>query len=340
MDADNIKFQEALEATSQMMVLRELSEQVCVGPMPEGAINILNLPIREPLALIDFPLVSKNNIVEYIIRLFRFRATNQFTPMRHVIGIVDNIPSREICADQLKGIFRKRAWGDLPNAFQFRGHPYFQYKSQYFLLMQQNGNYTLVKHYLTADKLTQAKIGPLAMGTCYEVAWGTGNKVVERKALQWMLEQMGGLQFRHFSLSSEKKRPASSSAMGATMTEDDQDAGWDFIIENGERDRGQLRQLRWIHKHINKDGCPIRGWSEKLVQRALDSLAKDGCLAKLTTMYDLTLQDYQPTFLTNIYEDALGYLLDHDLWLMGEPGVGKTLLARSTAMMLSRFRFL
>ena len=83
MDADNIKFQEALEATSQM-VLREPSEHVCVGPMPEGAINILNLPIREPLALIDFPLVinnSNNNIVEYIIQLFRFRATNQFTPM-------------------------------------------------------------------------------------------------------------------------------------------------------------------------------------------------------------------------------------------------------------------
>ena len=48
MDADNIHFTQAKEATEQM-VLRELHEQVCVGPMPSGAINITNLPIRELL---------------------------------------------------------------------------------------------------------------------------------------------------------------------------------------------------------------------------------------------------------------------------------------------------
>ena len=108
-------------------------------------------------------------------------------------------------------------------------------------------------------------------------------------------------------------------------------------MEHGERDRSQLKQLRWIHRHINKDGCPIRGWSEKLVQRALDSLANDNCLAKLITRYDLTIQDLHPTFLDNIFQDAIGFLLDHSLWLMGEPGVGKTPLARITAMMFSRY---
>ena len=82
-------------------------------------------------------------------------------------------------------------------------------------------------------------------------------------------------------------------------------------MEHGERDRSQLKQLRWIHRHINKDGCPIRGWSEKLVQRALDSLANDNCLAKLITRYDLTIQDLHPTFLDNIFQDAIGFLLDH-----------------------------
>ena len=46
MDADNICFNEAKEATEQM-VLRELQEHVAVGPMPQGAINLTNLPIRE-----------------------------------------------------------------------------------------------------------------------------------------------------------------------------------------------------------------------------------------------------------------------------------------------------
>ena len=48
MDADNIHFIQAREATEQM-VLRGLHEHVCVGPMPLGAINITNLPIRELL---------------------------------------------------------------------------------------------------------------------------------------------------------------------------------------------------------------------------------------------------------------------------------------------------
>ena len=185
------------------------------------------------------------------------------------------------------------------------------------------------KHvFLLKQRLPQAMLEAFAMGKCYGIAWGQGNKVV---ALQWMLEQTGGLQFRQFSLSTERKRPVASSAMGATSTEDDQDAGWDFILEHGERDRSQLKQLRWIHRHINKDGCPM------LVQRALDSLANDNCLAKLITRYDLTIKDLHPTFLDNIFQDAIGFLLDHSLWLMGEPGVGKAPLARVTAMMFSRY---
>ena len=46
MDADNICFNEAKEATDQM-VLRELQEHVAVGTKPQGAINVTNLPIRE-----------------------------------------------------------------------------------------------------------------------------------------------------------------------------------------------------------------------------------------------------------------------------------------------------
>ena len=194
-----------------------------------------------------------------------------------------------------------------------------------------------MKHFfLTKAKLTQAKLKSFAVGTCYEIVWGSGNKVLERKECQWMLEQMGGLQFRQFSLTGERKRSASPAALGS-CSEADQDAGWDYIIEHGERDRGQLKQLRWIHKHINQDGSPIRGWPEKLVQKALDSLANDGCLAKLTTRYDLTIQDFHPTFLENIYKDAGPLSVGSQSLVARRPGVGKTPLARVTAMMFSRY---
>ncbi|OLP94327.1 hypothetical protein AK812_SmicGene23659 [Symbiodinium microadriaticum] len=234
----------------------------------------------------------------------------------------------DIDTDELRGIFRDKAWVDLPLAIKMNGHPNFDYKSQLLILSQNNGKLTIV-NFLTKIKLTQAKLTSFAVGACSQIVWGSGNKVLERKAFQRMLQQMGGLQ----SLTGERKRSASSAALG-TCTEADQDAGWDSIIEHEVSDWGQLKQLRWIHKHINQEGSPIRGWAEKLVPKALDSLANDGCLAKLTRRYDLTIQDFHPTFLDNIFKDAAPY---HSRWLLGEPGVGKTPLARVTAMMFSRY---
>ncbi|CAE7863483.1 unnamed protein product [Symbiodinium microadriaticum] len=200
--------------------------------MPQGTINVTNLPIRE------------------------FASPN--AAIRHFLDILHDVPKEDIDADMLKGIFKDKAWGDLPYALKIKGHPNFDYKSQFFILTQSNGKLTIVKHFfLTKAKLAQTELKSIAVGTCYEIVWGSGNKVLERKAFQWMLEQMGGLQFRQFSLTGERKRSASSAALGS-CTDADQDAGWDYIIEHGERDRGQLKQLRWILEHINQDGSPIR----------------------------------------------------------------------------------
>ena len=68
-----------------------------------------------------------------------------------------------------------------------------------------------------------------------------------------------------------------------------------------------------------------------------DFLANDNCLAKLITRHGLINRNLHPTFLDNIFPDAIGFLLDHNLRLMGEPGVGKNLLARITAMLFSRY---
>lgn len=62
-----------------------------------------------------------------------------------------------------------------------------------------------------------------------------------------------------------------------------------FLREHGELDKIHLKQLRWIHHHINLPNCPIQGWSERLVQKALDSLANNGTVAMLCSRYDLTM---------------------------------------------------
>ena len=112
-----------------------------------------------------------------------------------------------------------------------------------------------------------------------------------------MLEQLGGNQFRRFSLSVEKRKVITGRP---PANEEEQDAGWDYIIQHGGRDKGNLKQLRWIHRNINRDGSPIHGWNKKLVQKALGSLANDGTMAAVISRYDLTIDAVEPDVLEHI----------------------------------------
>lgn len=62
-----------------------------------------------------------------------------------------------------------------------------------------------------------------------------------------------------------------------------------FLREHGELDKIDLKQLRWIHHHINFANCPSQGCSERLVQKLLDCLVNDGTVAMLCSRYDLTM---------------------------------------------------
>lgn len=79
----------------------------------------------------------------------------------------------------------------------------------------------------------------------------------------------------------------------------------------------------------------MAAWNEKLVQRALDSLANDGAMAALISRYDLTMDGLEPQ-IWEIMEQIVPHLRGHASWPLGEPGLGKTLLGRILAMMFSR----
>ena len=254
--------------------------------------------------------------------------------IKHFFDIIYNVEPNLVNVDNLKAIIRDKAWEELPDVMKLAQRPTFQYVSQYFLLPQTNDKICVVKHiYVKEDKVKGQYVRLLIKGTGHEVSWGTQNKHKARRGLQYMLEQLGGNQFRHFTLSAEKRKAI---AGPAPPGEEDQNAGWDFIIEHGERDKGNLKQLRWIHRHIHREGSPINGWSEKLVQRALDSLANDGTMAAVISRYDLTMDALEPEIL-EVMEQIVPYLRGHALWLLGEPGVGKTPLGRIIAMMFSRY---
>ena len=83
--------------------------------------------------------------------------------------------------------------------------------------------------------------------------WGNYNKKNPRKGFQWLLEQLGGSQFRLYSLGADCKP-------SKTKGPEPEDAGWNYIMEDGEMDKGGLKQLRWIHQEINRIDSSVHGW--------------------------------------------------------------------------------
>eukprot|EP00435_Cladocopium_sp_Y103_P037440 s1793_g9.t3 len=237
--------------------------------------------------------------------------------IKHFLDIIYDVDPNRVNVDNLKAIIRNQAWSELPDVKQMASRPTFDYVSQYFLLPQVDEKVCLLEHfYIKDDKIKGQYVERLVKGQGFEISWQGVNKHKARRGFQYMLEQLGG------------SRPPAN--------EEDQDAGWDFIIQHGERDKGNLKQLRWIHRNVNRDGSPIHGWNEKLVQRVLDSLANDGTMAAVISRYDLTIDALEPDVL-EIIEKVVPHLRGHALWLLGEPGVGKTPLGRMLAMMFSRF---
>ena len=301
-DPGALHLDNAVQAT-QSLFLRDLPAHVCVGPMPPGSLLVTDLPLK------DLDEHSPN--------------------IKHFLDLVLDIPPDAIDVPALKAIFRDQAWEELPEFMKLKVRPPFDTVTQFFLLPQSDDQLCLLKHvYINQDKVSGRYVQGLLHGSGKEIAWGSQNKKVVRKAFQWMLEHLGGIQFKKYALTPEKRKASSS----APPPEND---GWQFIQEHGELDKSDLKQLKWIHHYINLETSPIHGWQERLVQKALDSLANDTTVAKLCNRYDLTIMDIEPE-IRNILEEIVPCLRDHALWLLGEAGKGKTPLGRIIAMMFSR----
>ena len=138
--------------------------------------------------------------------------------------------------NQLRPIIRDKAWGESPAPFSLPAPAPFSYKMQLFILPQADGKHCIVKHFYVADdKIKPAAVIPLIRGVAMaatQVLWGS-NIQSTRKALQYMLELMGGMQFRIFTLTAEKKRNAVGAQCGS---DEDMDKGFAYIAEHGERE--------------------------------------------------------------------------------------------------------
>lgn len=302
---ENQGFVEAVEATKHLL-LRDVGQHVAVGPMPRGTVNPSHLPLKQ---------ITDKDVI----------------PIKHFFDVCYDCPAPNY--DMLGPIIRDKAWAELPAPFSLKSRFPIDYDVQFFIYPQEANGFTIVKHYCCNEKVKPSLVIPFVQGTAFEVRW-SGNIRTARKALQFMLEQMGGMQYRLHSLVAQVFKSSSKNAP-KEKSEEELQAGFQFIIDEGERDKGNLKQLLWIQTHISKQGCPIFGWREGLVQRALDNLSNDTTMAALVDRHDLTMGDYYDE-IVEVYQIVAPYFEDHSFWMLGEPGKGKTPNGRTVAMMMSR----
>ena len=115
-------------------------------------------------------------------------------------------------------------------------------------------------------------------------------------------------------------------------TDEEVDAGFDFILAHGPRSSSEMQQLRWMTKESRRKASPIHGWPQALVDRALRNLASDGALARKEFDWPIPLTTkYYHSWLLEIMEE----IWDLDLsafTMLGEAGAGKSPLGRSVLM--------
>ena len=310
---DVTSIQTCLDVTD-CMVLRSLQAYVIVGPLPAGSVKPDDLPLHaiDPAKMYSTFFDIMPGAVEKV----------QMEP-----------PIRLV--DQLKPIIKDKAFSELPDTFKLKELLPATAEFQLFLVPQIDGNYCVIKHYsVQKTKLKGSVIVSLCKGDAKVVRWGDRNHKNMKKALHFMLEQMGGMQFKISALESAQR--GRSSCEPPMRTDADLDAGFDYIRQHGLGVEGKFQQVVWVRKEIASESSPLHKWHPALVKAALEALHSDGTFAKVTTTFGIALADFDDWLLSVIWEIA-PCLIDHSLWLLGEAGAGKTPLARAIANMLSRY---
>ena len=204
------------------------------------------------------------------------------------------------------------------------------FKLDIAIMLQHNGKHTVIKlfHFPQLMKVDVAR--GLCYGTPYCFNW-QGEVKTMKKCIHFVFERLGGFQCRqHVFRTSEEGKPENE------RSQEEWDFGFDFIEQKGPRENIKNRMLRWVTVQTSCKDSPIFRWPPVLVEKSLRNLAQDGVLAQVHTSWCLTLYDIDvrvlqalaPLF-SSFSEKALG--------LFGEPGAGKTPVARSVAMALSRY---
>ncbi|CAE6955611.1 unnamed protein product [Symbiodinium sp. CCMP2592] len=266
-----------------------------------------------PLTTLDLPLLDLPN--SGFIKCFL-----------DVIMDVPSFPSTEI-----KQIMQSQSFMRLPKPYGLAKDLDVLFRIDLAVIPQDSGKFTVIKIINLKDKKnTVEQVRELCHRRPYAVDW-SGNVITVKKSLHFLFELLGGFQCRHHVLRTEEEgKPEQERSL------EEWDFGLDFIEQQGPRENVRNRLLRWVTVQTTTRDSPIYRWPQALVEKSLRNLSQDGVLAQVHEMWPLTLYDLD-TRLLKALGTIFSSLTEKALGLHGTPGAGKTPVARTVAMGLSRF---
>lgn len=246
------------------------------------------------------------------------------------IDVVFDVPG-PIPKIELKELLMSRSpLSDLPAPYGMKKELPVRCQFDLAVMPQADGDkFYVMKMFNFKEKLKTSDAASVCFGKPRMIDW-TGEVRTMRKVIHYMFAHMGGFQCRHHVLRShEEGKPEKE------RKPDEWDFGFDYIEEKGPRDNTRNRQLRWVTIETNNPDSPLYKWPSALVEKSLRNLSNDGVLAMVHEQWPLTLFDIDNRILRAL-APLIPTLSEKAIGLHGEPGAGKTPLARTIAMAVSR----
>ncbi|CAE7821088.1 unnamed protein product [Symbiodinium sp. KB8] len=202
---------------------------------------------------------------------------------------------------------------DLPEPIKMNGNNLTPYTMQLFMLQSEDKTWNIVKHIRFAEgtKILWSTIVNMSTGRPVEIDYQKNFRDGTR-ALQYMLEGLGGFQVRY-----QKLVPLNASNKIPKETEDIR-KGFQCLKQHGPQENSDGQFTSWTEEQVNNPDSILYKWDRGTIKEFLRCQADKGAQADTISDWPLTLADFTPWALNTVFAPLLPYLIEHAVIWIGK----------------------
>ena len=219
----------------------------------------------------------------------------------------------------IETLFLQQRYQDLPEPIKMNGNNLTPYTMQLFMLQSEDKTWNIVKHIRFAEgtKILWSTIVNMSTGRPVEIDYQKNFRDGTR-ALQYMLEGLGGFQVRY-----QKLVPLNASNKIPKETEDIR-KGFQCLKQHGPQENSDGQFTSWTEEQVNNPDSILYKWDRGTIKEFLRCQADKGAQADTISDWPLTLADFTPWALNTVFAPLLPYLIEHAVIWIGKSEIRKS----------------